>query len=111
MIDLSFITVPLVCLLVIYAVTGSFYTFVAALFPLPKVKRGDSSPLISIVVPANNEEKVIEKKINNNIIEILKNYYDKSVSYYRNSMINVNSGVNKNIHYHYHYLLYILIIL
>lgn len=65
MIDLSFITVPLVCLLVIYAVTGSFYTFVAALFPLPKVKRGDSSPLISIVVPANNEEKVIGQSIRN----------------------------------------------
>lgn len=65
MIDLSFITVPLVCLLVIYAVMWPFYTFVAALFPLPKVKRGDSSPLISIVVPANNEEKVIGQSIRN----------------------------------------------
>ena len=50
-------------------------------------------------------------KISNNIIEILKNYYDKSVGCYRNSMINVNNSVNKNIHYHHYYLIYILIIL
>lgn len=55
MIDLSFISIPLVCLLVIYAVMWPSYTLVAALFPTPKVKRGDSSPLVSIVVPANNE--------------------------------------------------------
>ena len=65
MIDLSFISIPLVCLLVIYAVMWPFYTLVAALFPTPKVKRGDSNPLISIVVPANNEEKVIGQSIRN----------------------------------------------
>ena len=65
MIDLSFISIPLVCLLVIYAVMWPFYTLVAALFPTPKVKRGDSNPLISIVVPANNEEKVIGRSIRN----------------------------------------------
>jgi cellulose synthase/poly-beta-1,6-N-acetylglucosamine synthase-like glycosyltransferase len=64
-VDLSFISIPLVCLLVIYAVMWPFYTLVAALFPTPEVKRGDSSPLISIIIPANNEEKVIGQSIRN----------------------------------------------
>lgn len=73
MIDLSFVTFPLICLLVIYAIMWPFYTIVSLLLPTPKVKRGNSNPLISIVIPACNEEMVIEQCIKNFVKQTYKN--------------------------------------
>jgi cellulose synthase/poly-beta-1,6-N-acetylglucosamine synthase-like glycosyltransferase len=64
-IDLSFISVPLIVVLVTYAVMWSFFAFVAEVLPLPKIQERKSNPLISIIIPANNEEKVIGQAIRN----------------------------------------------
>ncbi len=65
MIDISFVSVPLVVFLAIYAVMWSFFSFAAAVLPFPKIPERKTSPLISIVVPANNEEAVIGQCIRN----------------------------------------------
>ena len=64
-IDLSFISIPLIIILVGYAVMWFFYAIVAGILPFPKIKERVSSPLISIVIPANNEETVIGQVIRN----------------------------------------------
>ena len=63
--DLSFISIPLILILVGYAIMWSFYAFVAAILPFPKIPERTSNPLISIVIPANNEERVIRQCIIN----------------------------------------------
>ena len=64
-IDLSFISIPLIVVLVSYAVMWSSYAFIAEVLPLPKIQDRKSNPLISIIIPANNEEKVIGQAIRN----------------------------------------------
>lgn len=72
MIDLSFISIPLVFLMVVFSGMWLIYAFVAAVIPYPKVERSDKEPLISIVIPANNEEKVIGQCISNFVRQTYK---------------------------------------
>ena len=63
-IDLSFISIPLICFLLLF--TGMYSVYAVAIFLKgPSIKRGKTEPLISVIIPANNEEKVIGQCIRN----------------------------------------------
>lgn len=73
-VDISFISIPIICLLVIFAIMWPFYTIVAALFPTPKIKQRATNPFISIIIPACNEERVISQCIKNFEKQSYKNF-------------------------------------
>jgi cellulose synthase/poly-beta-1,6-N-acetylglucosamine synthase-like glycosyltransferase len=63
-IDLSFISIPVIIFLLVFTCMYSVYT-PAIFLKGPSIKRKDAEPLISIIIPANNEEGVIEQCIRN----------------------------------------------
>lgn len=71
-IDLSFISMPIVAFLLVFPAMYSIYA-VATFLKGPSVERKNTEPLISIVIPANNEERVIRQAIRNFARQTYKN--------------------------------------
>ena len=69
--DLSFISAPVIAFLLIFTCMYSICA-VAIFLKGPSVKRKETEPLISVVIPANNEELVIGQCIRNFVRQTYK---------------------------------------